>query len=85
MCMMCPDFVDACYECGWTDGKGRQHPKMFWLIGEDFCEHLKAEHGTENPSHYRHFRYEHHNEDCECVAGNWWGDKPRPTIPKEEE
>jgi len=84
MCMLCPDFVDMCGECGWTGKDGKRHPQMFWLTSDSFCEHLTAEHGTDSPSHYYHFRWDHDGPDCECVINNWFPGLPEPTIPKEK-
>lgn len=85
MCVGCPDFVDFCAEgaCNMSTTEKYRHTNFY--LESTFCEHLTARYGTDSASHYEHFRRWHEGDDCECVTGNWWGDRPRPTIPEEED
>jgi hypothetical protein len=86
--MMCPDAVEWCPECSLPpvdeDGNRRWHYMTIFSLGDTFCEHLTAKLGTDSASHYSHFKYDHDGDDCPCVAGNWFGDRPRPIIEEDE-
>lgn len=90
MCGMCPDFVDSCREAECVLGSvtltcpdgstfERVHARHFFL-GDTFCRHLAEEHSTDDASHYAHFAWDHTGDGCECVAGDWWGDRPSPVV-----
>lgn len=85
MCLLCPDAVDSCREC--SERRDPGNPRKLqrgWLqifyLGDTFCLHLTVKHGTDDASHYHHFKHDHDGPDCECATGNWWGGRPEPII-----
>lgn len=85
VCIGCPDFVDFCAQGACNKSTPDKYHHTTFYLGMTFCEHLTAEYGTDDASHYAHFRREHEGDDCDCVTGNWWPGRPRPTIPEDDE
>lgn len=86
MCLMCPDAVEMCRECSLPfEGPGPHYGfhKVFYLEDKTWCSHLTEEFGTDSPSHYYHYQYEH-REGCPCVIEDWWKGRAEPIYDKEE-